>query len=175
MASGLDDRLRVVFFQQGLRHFSCLVVPPQTLIDEFFILIFVCLDKDRFEDAHPLVNRLRGCVFSRLLVRWNRRHAHEDVPDKVLEVRENAALGQVDGVPELMVRFDKTVLVIHSGVPLKDRFSSLTPCPSVMASTEASLWREVDFRSRAAKAMLTDGLINGKRVSEYGPWVSSPQ
>jgi hypothetical protein len=33
-----------------------------------------------------------------------------------------------------MVRFDKTVLVIHSGVPLKKRSPSLTPCPPGMAS-----------------------------------------
>ena len=122
-----DDRLRAVFLQQGLGHFSCLVVPPQTLIDEFFILIFVCLDKDRFENAHPLLDRLGGGVFSRLLVCRNRRHAHEDVPDQVLKVWEHAALVQVDGVSELMVCLDKTVLVSHSeGTPEKTLSISYT-------------------------------------------------
>ena len=127
MASGLDDVVPAVFFQQGLRHFSCLVVPTQTLIDEFFILVSVGLDKDRFEDTHSLLDRLGGCVFSWLLVCRNRRHAHEDVPDEIFEVRENAALVQVHGIPELMVRFDKTVLVIHSeGTPEKTLSISYT-------------------------------------------------
>jgi hypothetical protein len=127
MASGLDDRVPAVFLQQGLGHLSRLVVPPQTLIDEFIALILVGLHKNRFEDVHPLVDGNGRRVFGGFLVRRNRRHAHEDVPDQVLEVREDAALVQVNGVSEVVVRFDKSVLVIHSeGTPEKALFSSYT-------------------------------------------------
>jgi len=127
--------LPAVFLQQGLGHLSRLVVPPQTLVDEFIDLILVGLHKNRFEDVHPLVDGNGRRVFVGVLIGRHRGNAHEDVPDEVLHVRENAALGQIDGVSELMVCFDKPVLVLHSRGPLENRFSPLTPYHPDRAST----------------------------------------
>ncbi len=153
-----DDRLRAVFLQQGLGHFSCLVVPPQTLIDEFFILIFVCLDKDRFSSADSWSAGTGGTPMRMYQTRFSRSGSTP------LLFRSTEFLNS-------WYALIKRSLSATLRVPLKKRFPSLTPCSSAMASTEAGSRREVDFRSGATKAILTDGLINGKRVPEYGPWV----